>query len=219
MSTPDEHAPQRALRVSAGTPRASDDATLQAYQAAAERYRAQTSATNGAVLAFLDRLVEAAPPGASVLELGSGPGNDAALLEERGLHVTRTDATPAFVEMMRADGHEARLLDIRSDDFGGPYDAVLADAVLLHLSRREFAAALHKARAAVRTGGVLAMTLKEGDGDEWHSRKLGLPRHFTYWREPELRAELTDAGWQPLWLAHVPGQTEPWLHAICRAAA
>jgi SAM-dependent methyltransferase len=194
----------------------SDDATLNAYQAAAEQYRAQTSTTSDAVLAFLDRLAAAVPPGANVLELGSGPGRDAALLEERGLKVTRTDATPAFVEMMRADGHDARVLDVRNGEFGGPYDAVLADAVLLHLTRAEFAAALHKARAAVRNGGLLAITLKEGDGDEWHSRKLGLPRYFAYWREPELRAELAAAGWRPRWLAQVPGQTEPWLHALCR---
>jgi hypothetical protein len=31
------------------------------------------------------------------------------------------------------------------------------------------------------------MTLKEGDGEEWRTVKLGLPRHFTYWREPALR--------------------------------
>jgi SAM-dependent methyltransferase len=217
MSTPHGNASQRALRVSAGTPRATGDATLHAYQAAAEQYRAQTSTTSDAVREFLDRLVAAAPAGASVLELGSGPGHDAVALEERGLRVTRTDATPAFVEMMRADGHAARLLDIRTDEFGGPYDAVLADAVLLHLTRAEFAAALRKARAAVPDGGLLAITLKEGDGDEWHTRKLGLPRYFTYWREPDLRAELAAAGWQPLWLAHVPGQTEPWLHAVCQA--
>lgn len=194
-----------------------DDTTLRAYQAAAETYREQTSTTSDNVLAFLDRLAGAAPAGAHVLELGSGPGHDAVLLEDRGLHVTRTDATPAFVEMMRADGHDARLLDIRTDEFGGPYDAVLADAVLLHLTRPEFAAALRNARAAVHDGGLLAITLKEGDGDEWHTRKLGLPRYFTYWREPELRAELATAGWHPLWLAHVPGQTELWLHVLCRA--
>lgn len=196
----------------------SDDVTIATYQAGAEQYREQTSTPGETVLAFLDRLVEAAPPEATVLELGSGPGLDAVLLERRGLRVDRTDGTPAFVEMMRADGHAARRLDIRTDDFGGPYDVVLADAVLLHLTRPEFAAALRKARAAVNDGGLLAFTLKEGDGDEWHTRKLGRPRFFTYWREPDLRAELAAAGWEPIWLEHVPGQLEPWLHGICRTA-
>jgi hypothetical protein len=69
---------------------------------------------------------------------------DAAYLERRGLNVSRTDATPAFVEMMRAAGREARLLDIRTSDLGGPWEAVLAQAVLLHLDRAQFADALHR---------------------------------------------------------------------------
>lgn len=195
----------------------SNEVTLRTYQAAAAQYRAQTSTPAGALLDFLDRLAVLAPAGARVLELGSGPGLGAELLEQRGFAVTRTDGTPAFVEMMRADGHEAQLLDIRTDEFGGAYDAVVADAVLLHLTRTDFALALCKARAAVRDGGLLAITLKEGDGDEWHTRKLGLPRYFTYWREPELRAELTAAGWAVEWLGHVAGQLEPWLHVLARS--
>ena len=45
--------------------------------------------------------------GARVLEVGSGPGRDARALEEAGLSVRRTDITPAFVRMLRADGFEA----------------------------------------------------------------------------------------------------------------
>jgi len=68
------------------------------------------------------------------------------------------------------------------DDFGGPYDAVLADAVLLHVTREQFVDVLQRARHAVASGGVLAITLKEGDGEAWTEAKLGRPRHFTYWR-------------------------------------
>ena len=96
-------------------------------------------------------------------------------------------------------------------------DVVLADAVLLHLNRTEFALALRKARTAVPAGGLLAMTLKEGDGDEWHTRTLDRPRFFTYWREAELRAELEHAGWAVEWLEHVAGELEPWLYVIARA--
>lgn len=193
-----------------------NDITLSTYEAAAELYRSQTSA-NAAILAFLDDFAAAAGTAAHVLELGSGPGSDAAILEQRGLRVTRTDATRAFVAMLRADGHAAHVLDVRTDDFGGPYDAVLADAVLLHLSAEEFAAVAGKARAAVRDGGLFALTLKEGDGSAWRTDKLDLPRHFTYWREQPLRAALTDAGWQPITVEHVSGLREPWLYVLCRA--
>jgi hypothetical protein len=101
---------------------------------------------------------------------------DAAYLERRGLNVSRTDATPAFVEMMHAAGREARLLDIRTSDLGGLWEAVLAQAVLLRLDRAQFADALQRIRQAVMDGGVLAFTVKEGDGDAWSEAKLDLPR-------------------------------------------
>ena len=46
-------------------------------------------------------------PGARVLEIGSAAGRDARALEAAGLSVRRTDVTPGFVELMRADGYAA----------------------------------------------------------------------------------------------------------------
>ena len=120
--------------------------------------------------------------------------------------------------MMRRDGHEARLLDVRVDDLGGPYDAVLADAMLLHLDREEFADAVRRARAAVVPGGILGCTMKEGDEEAWSDAKLGLPRHFTYWREPAVRAVLEDAGWAVLSIDLRAGRIEPWLYILARAS-
>ena len=128
----------------------------------------------------------------------------------------RTDATPAFVEMMRADGHDARLLDLRTDDLGGPYDAILALAVLLHLTRREFGTFLHRAHAAIAPGGLLAFTMKEGDGSEWSTEKLDLPRHFTYWRERDLRTRMARTGWTPLSISQVR-MNEAWIFVIARS--
>jgi cyclopropane fatty-acyl-phospholipid synthase-like methyltransferase len=195
------------------TDRSPGDRTLATYEAAADRYREQSQPPMAAFAAYLDRLASLVGTG-QVLELGSGPGRDAAYLERHGVHVNRTDATAAFVEMMRADGYSARLLDVRTDDLGGPYDWVVAFAMLLHLTRAEFADFLLRARVAVVSGGVLAFTVKEGDGEAWTDAKLDLPRHFTYWREPAVRAELAQAGWTVVSIDHVSGRTEEWLNVI-----
>jgi SAM-dependent methyltransferase len=195
---------------------AEGDVTIASYEAAADAYRAH-SAPAESLSHFLDRVVAAVGVGHHVLELGSGHGWDAKYLEARGLRVTRTDAAVAFVAMMRADGQPAHQLDVRRDEFGGPYDAVLADAVLLHLTREEFADVLLRARDAVVIGGVLAITLKEGDGEAWSTAKLGLPRFFTYWREPSVREHLEAAGWIVDSIDHVDGRTEPWLHVLAHS--
>jgi predicted TPR repeat methyltransferase len=193
------------------------DLTLAAYESAARRYLDDSAPPGPRMIEYLDRFADLVEAG-QVLELGSGPGWDAAHLEARGLEATCTDATQAFLTRLRADGHDARMLDVRTDDLGGPYDAVLADAVLLHLNRTEFENVVGRARRAVIDGGVLAFTVKEGDGDEWTNAKIGLPRHFTYWHEPAVRDVLQRSGWTVLSIDHVAGRTEPWLYVLARTA-
>ena len=197
------------------------DLTIATYEQAAERYVGQTvHPPTSALLTLLDAVVAAVGPSGRVLELGSGPGHDANYLERHGLHVDRTDATAAFVDRLRAAGHDARFLDARPDelaDSGGPYDAVLADAVLLHLTRPQFADVLRRARRAVTDSAVLALTLKEGDGEAWSSAKLDLPRFFVYWRAADVRVQLEAAGWRVQTIEHIAGRFEPWLYVVARA--
>lgn len=191
------------------------DRTIAAYEQSVQDYLAGTRRPHGHVAEWLDRLA-ALLPGGHVLEVGSGPGWGAEHLESRGLQVTRSDATAAFVERLRQQGHQALLLDVRRDDPGGPYDGVLANAVLLHVVRAVLPAVLRRLHGAVRPDGLLALSLKEGDGEGWSTHKIGLPRHFTYWREQPLRQVLTDAGWRVEELAHRQGVRDAWLHVIAR---
>lgn len=195
------------------------DATLATYESKAEAYLAGSPGTVApAVASLLDAVAERVP-GGRVLELGSGPGREASYLETRGVTVDRTDGTLAFVQRLQRGGHEARLLDARSRDFGGPYDAVVANAVLLHLGRADFAQALRACHAATRPGGVLAITLKEGDGERWSDAKVAAPRWFVYWRPRPLREVLERTGWTVVTLDRVQGRLEPWLYVMCRKPA
>lgn len=187
------------------------DRTLAAYQAAAHLYVARTERSRAELQVFMEKFV-AQVRGGRVLELGSGPGWDAQHLDGMGVHVERTDGTPAFVDLMRADGFEARLLNIVTDDLGGPYDGIFANAVLLHLTREEFLSVLRRAR---RSSRVFAFTLKEGDGSGWSTAKLELPRYFTYWREPAIRAALNSAGWSVSSIEQVgDSKTQSWLFVL-----
>jgi hypothetical protein len=117
---------------------------------------------------------------------------------------------------VRSKGHDASLLDVRTDPFGGPHDAVLANAVLLHLTPDELESALRRLRAAIRNGGPLAFTVKRGTGAGWSTEKLSRPRYFAYWQEPALRDALTKSGWTIHSLQHVESPTDEWLQVIAR---
>ena len=85
----------------------------------------------------------------------------------------RTDVTPGFVELLRADGDEADVLDPLTDDLadpaapGTPYDGVWANACLLHVRREDLPAVLGRLAEATRRGGLLYASFKEGDGEGW----------------------------------------------------
>lgn len=192
------------------------DITLASYEAGANLYAARPYVMEEAMARYLARIAKLVD-GGTILELGSGPGRDAEYLESFGLSVTRTDGALAFVEMMRAEGFTAEVLDIRTGQFNGTYDAVVANAVLLHLRRDEFEFVARKSRGVVGAEGMFAFTVKKGDGTSWSKAKLGLPRHFTFWQEGQLRQVLATCGWETLSIDTVVGPTADWLHVIARA--
>ncbi|WP_050669503.1 class I SAM-dependent methyltransferase [Luteipulveratus halotolerans] len=148
-----------------GRQQAQRDATIASYQEGAQEYRAATESGLRSPLAdAAGQYARTLSPGARVLEIGSGTGRDARELESLGLSVRRPDITPAFVEMMRADGYTADVLDPLTDDLGGPYDGVWASAVLVHLTREETDVVLRRLATVTRPSGRLFASLKEGDG-------------------------------------------------------
>ncbi|EWT01791.1 methyltransferase type 12 [Intrasporangium oryzae NRRL B-24470] len=204
-----------------GAPARADDnaRTLAAYEQRAQLYREQTrGAGGGAVDALLRTLATQAPEG-TVLEIGSAHGRDADVLESLGRQVRRTDATRAFVEMQRADGHVADVLDVLTDrlvdETVGPYAAVLADAVFLHFTPAQLRTVLVKVRDALVAGGLLGFTVKVGEGSEWSTHKLGVPRFFHYWQPAALRAEIEAAGLEVVALEVESGPVVDWIVVIC----
>jgi SAM-dependent methyltransferase len=192
--------------------------TLASYQANVDRYLASLAPEPApATVQHLTDFAELLTPGSLVLEVGSGPGRDALELEARGLRVRRTDATAAFVDRLRRQGHPADLLDVLTDDLGGPYAAVWASAVLLHLSRPQLAEVLGRFRAAVAANGMLGFSMKEGDGEEWTTDKLDAPRYYVYWRQAPLLDLVRRCGWQPVTVSRASSSWADWLYCICRA--
>lgn len=202
-------------------------ATVEAYDASAVAYRDGAPTVSAQVRSSIESFVSQVPAGGRVLEIGTGPGRDARLLEEAGLSVRRTDITPAFVDLLRADGHEADLLDPLTDDLddparpGTPYDAVFANASLLHVARTDLPTVLRRLAAVTASGGLLRISLKEGDGEAWSTHgSVASPRRFTYWRAEPLRAVAQEAGWEVTEVVAFDSAWtgDPWLELWARRA-
>ena len=191
--------------------------TVRAYDLDAVAYVEASPTMPDSVRADIEAFAERLEAGARVLEIGSGGGRDARLMEDLGLRVRRTDITPGFVALLREQGVDADLLDPLVDDLSspeGPYDAVWANASLLHVRRDDLATVLSRLAAVTRPGGLLRASVKEGDGEGWSTHgSVRSPRHFTYWRADALRDVTTAAGWTDVEIrSGVAGRrSETWL--------
>jgi len=140
-----------------------DEATLQFYRGNAEAYAKRTFTSRQARLtAFLALL----PPGACILELGCGAGGDTAEMLARGFDVRATDGSPEMAGVAsRCLGRPVETLLFHDLDEVEAYDAVWANACLLHVPRDELAKILARIWRALKAEGVFYASYKEGDGD------------------------------------------------------
>jgi 2-polyprenyl-3-methyl-5-hydroxy-6-metoxy-1,4-benzoquinol methylase len=206
--------------------RAAGAATVRAYDAHADAYAEGGTDLPAAVETAVDQLAALLGPGSRVLEIGSGGGRDARALEAAGLRVRRTDITASFVERLRTQGFTADLLDPLTGELDDPaapdaaYDAVWADASLVHVARDDLGTVLRRLASATRPEGLLFASFKEGDGEGWSVHgAVAAPRFFTYWQEPVLRETVEAAGWSVQHVVRSPGRSGPeWLLVMASRA-
>ena len=170
-----------------------DEETLQFYRGNAEAYAKRTFTSRQArLMAFLAQL----PPGASILELGCGAGGDTAEMLARGFEVRATDGSPEMaVVASKHLGRTVETLLFHDLDEVDAYDAVWANACLLHVPRTELADVLARIWRALKAEGVFYASYKEGDVDGRDT----LDRYYNYPSQDWLRATYADAGrWNSL---------------------
>ena len=140
-----------------------DPQTLAFYEAEAGVYvKARPEEYASHLSAFLGLL----PPGGSILELGCGGGNDSAYMIERGFVVDPTDGVAAMtVEAEVRLGRPVRLMRFDELDAREAYDAVVANASLLHVPRDGLPDILARISRALKPGGWHLASYKTG-GDE-----------------------------------------------------
>jgi SAM-dependent methyltransferase len=188
--------------------------TVSSYDLVAADYARETA--GGGRSEPLVRLA-AVIPGGEVLEVGSGPGWDADALEEAGLRVRRTDATQAFIDLQQARGKRVDRLDVTADDLAGPYDGIVALAVLQHVPRQQLSGVLARMAAALVPAGALLACVRTGAGESWEIGESGNPYYCALWGEGELIDLLDAVGLRVTWQdASVDGEGNDWLYILAR---
>ncbi len=156
-------------------------------------------------------MLEIIGPDSTILEVGSGPGWDADYIESFGMHVKRTDITTGFREIQLERGKQITSLNILTDNFGGPYDGVVALCVLLNIDRNQVESVITKVAQCLRRGGVFLVSIREGDGELWERSERSGEYHVVLWKDKDFRKALAGLGLNVHWQTRSTDSDGNWL--------
>ena len=193
-------------------PRWSDDQTLAFYDREAEAYAGRRGLEEKRHLTdFLDRV----PAGGAILDLGCGGGQDSQVMLARGFDVTPLDGSAGLAAVAeRRLGRAVRVMRFEDLEDVAAFDAVWANASLLHVPITGLADILARVRRALRPGGLFYAGYKAGQGDG--RDRLG--RYYNFPSRGELERIYGLAGpWADLQVQEAPGggydgEPRTWLH-------
>lgn len=113
----------------------------------------------------LDGFLKALPNGASILELGSGAGLEAAYMRDQGFKVLATEGNPELGKFaIERLGDNAKIMRFDELDEVQAFDAVWANMCLLHAPWDELDGIITRIQKALKTDGLLMASFKSGNG-------------------------------------------------------
>ena len=159
------------------------DKTLEYYETNTVEFYESTVIADLTILH--DKFLEQVPVGGRILDFGCGSGRDTKAFLDRGYQVDAIDGSAELSKLAsQYTGIQVRCMDFFDLDAINTYDGIWACASLLHVEKQRIPDIISKLRDALVTGGVLYMSFKYGDFNEFRDE-----RHFTDLNE-ELAEEL-----------------------------
>jgi 2-polyprenyl-3-methyl-5-hydroxy-6-metoxy-1,4-benzoquinol methylase len=187
-----------------------NDTTIKVYDQNIKKYLEQTPSkfniTHRPLIKWIDLNLSYLKNGARILEIGSGPGRDASYMRKRGFNVHCSDASQAFVTHLQSLGKKVTLINIITDSILDNFDMVYANAVFPHFTESDTLKALKNIRGMLKKKGILALSIKQGNGEVWVNEKLHQKRYVHYWEPSEFIKTVNRNGYKLLYIDRdIPG--------------
>ena len=150
---------------------------------------------------WADKFARILPKGARILDVGCAGGRDSQKFFKLGFEVTGIDVIDLFVSEAQKFTPKAKFykMDLRELKFPANYfDAIWANAVLLHFPKTDILSILKKLKKVLKKGGKMHIAVKYGRGEKWVADKLseGQKRFFSYFAKKELENYIKSAGFK-----------------------
>lgn len=192
-------------------------ATLRYYDDHAESFREGTRGHDVSqnIAALLEQIE--APPPASILDFGCGPGRDLKAFADLGHAPIGLEGSARFAAMARAEGLNVWEQNFLSLDLPDErFDGIFANASLFHIPSQELPRVLLELRASLKPRGVLFSSNPRGHNEEGCYGG----RYCAYYDFGTWRRLLDEAGFSELRHyyrpAGLPRDQQPWLATVWR---
>ena len=197
-----------------------DRATIAYYDAEAPAYADMTARGWPERAPWARAFAARLAAGARGLDLGCGPGQDAARFRAMGVAVDAMDASDGLAaEARRRHGIELRVARFDALDADAVHDDVWAAFSLLHDSRAALPGHPARIARALAPQGVLYLGMKEGDG----TRRDRPGRAYIFVTGADVTGPLVGAGLAADEIGHdaaagMAGSVDPCLHVLATHA-
>lgn len=152
----------------------------------------------------VDKFLSLLPKGSTILDVGCGGGNKSEYMKEKGYVVTGVDFSEKMIELAKKqfpdiDFNVSDVYEI--DKYPRTFDAIFAQALLLHIPKKDILKVLEKFKSRLNKGGLLFVAVKgiEEDGIEEKVHKKSNYGYdyevfFSYYSVNELKNYLKKLG-------------------------
>ena len=147
----------------------------------------------------LEKFISLLPKEAKILDAGCGPGRDCDYFIQHGLRVVGVDLSEKLLDLacQRVPKATFQKQDLRTFHFPREsFNGIWANASLHHLDRKDVRDVLKTFFTILKRQGILYILVKKGTGEEdvVESISSGLPRHYIYYSETEVKDMIKMAG-------------------------
>lgn len=166
------------------------------------------------------------PEGASILDIGCGAGVKSKYLSNKGFKVTGMDFSEKMIEIAKREVPNVDFVvgDIYDlDEYKNKFDAVFAQAVLLHIPKEKVMGVLEKFKHKLNPNGVLYLAVKEIKSDGLEEKILKendygyeYERFFSYFTLPKIREYINKLGLKLVWDNVATSGRTNWVQVIAR---
>lgn len=174
----------------------------------------------------VDKFLSFLPASGSILDVGCGPGQKSKYLINKGFSITGIDFSEKMIQLAKEYAPEAKFFvrNIKEHlNFEESFDGVFAQAVLLHIPKKEVKKVMENIIQPLNSGGYFYLAVKElriNNPEEEIVKEndygYDYERFFSYFRLEELKDILLELGLNVIYEKVAPSGDTRWIQIIAK---